>query len=68
MSVDNRKQAETTPKLVTVEEAGRTLAMSRASVYKLMDCGDLKWLKLGRSRRILAESIIALIEKNLVGV
>jgi len=35
-----------------VEESSKFLAMSRASVYKLMEAGKLPFAKFGKSRRI----------------
>jgi excisionase family DNA binding protein len=35
-----------------VHEAAAFLSMSRASIYKLMECGDLLYAKFGKSRRI----------------
>lgn len=37
---------------VSVEEAGDFLSMSRSSIYKLMDSGQLRWCKFGKARRI----------------
>jgi excisionase family DNA binding protein len=38
--------------LARVDEAAEFLAVSRAHLYSLMDSGTLKYVKLGRSRRI----------------
>jgi excisionase family DNA binding protein len=35
-----------------VHEAAEYLSMSRSSVYKLMESGDLKYAKFGKARRI----------------
>jgi excisionase family DNA binding protein len=38
--------------LARLDDAGRFLAVSRSALYSLMDRGDLKFVKLGKSRRI----------------
>ena len=35
-----------------VHQAAAFLSLSRASIYKLMECGDLLYAKFGKSRRI----------------
>jgi excisionase family DNA binding protein len=66
--VDKKKprNAPEPRQLGKVEDAQRILALSRAAVYKLMDNGELEWVKIGRSRRIPLDAIQALIERNLV--
>jgi excisionase family DNA binding protein len=36
----------------TVSQGARYLAVSRSTVYSLMDRGELKYAKIGKSRRI----------------
>jgi excisionase family DNA binding protein len=36
----------------SVAEASKFLSLSRATLYKLMDCGELAYAKFGRSRRL----------------
>jgi hypothetical protein len=43
--------------LVTAEEATDILSMGRTRIYQLINSGDPKLLKCGKSRRIVAESI-----------
>lgn len=38
--------------LATVKQAEQFLSVSRAKVYSLMDAGELRYAKLGKSRRI----------------
>jgi excisionase family DNA binding protein len=53
--------------LVKVTEAAEMLAISRAAVYVLMDRGELRYVKLGRSRRIEVEAIQELVRKSRRG-
>jgi excisionase family DNA binding protein len=43
--------------LVTVEEATHILSMGRTRIYQLIRSGELKSVKCGKSRRIVADSI-----------
>lgn len=53
--------------LMTVAEAGRFLSLSRASIYNLMDRGELPFAKLGRSRRIPRRAVVELAARSLKG-
>jgi excisionase family DNA binding protein len=41
----------------TVRDAASLLSLSRAQIYRLMDQGDIKFVKIGRSRRITADQL-----------
>ena len=49
------------PRLLTVKEAGRILAISRSSVYELIGSGQLETLHIGRSVRIPADAIASYV-------
>ena len=53
--------------LVTVQEAAQFLSISRSKLYELMDNGELKFAKLGRSRRIPRRALIDLAASGLQG-
>ncbi len=53
--------------LVRVADVSRVLALSRSSVYALMEAGKLPYVKLGRSRRVRLEDIDRLIAASRVG-
>lgn len=57
----------TEAQLLTVEEAADVLALSRSSVYALMESGQLPYVKILRARRIRLADVRALVEGNLVG-
>jgi excisionase family DNA binding protein len=53
-----------TVRLLTVPQACETLNISRMSLYRLMETGDLRRVKIGRSVRIRVEDVLALIERE----
>ena len=52
--------------LVTIAAAGEFLGLSRATLYALMDRGELAYCKIGGARRIPRKALVALAERNLV--
>lgn len=52
--------------VVTVPRAARILDVSRAQMYNLMTRGQLRWIKLGRSRRIEISELERLIAASRV--
>jgi len=53
--------------LMTIQDASRFLSVSRGFVYKLMEGGDLPYVKLGRSRRIPRRAVVELAGRSLQG-
>ncbi len=53
--------------LLTIREASAFLRLSRSSLYALMDRGELRFVKIGRSRRIPRRAVIALAACGLRG-
>ena len=51
--------------LVTVEEAARRLSIGRSHIYAQMQCGNLRSIQIGRSRRILERDLEAFIDELL---
>ena len=52
--------------LERVSEVARFLGLSRSQVYKLMDEGELPYVKIGKSRRIPRQAMVSLAANNLV--
>jgi excisionase family DNA binding protein len=52
--------------LMTVEEARQFLRISRSTIYEIMDCGQLPYVKFGRNRRIPRRALIEFSTTNLV--
>ncbi|MDX1888000.1 helix-turn-helix domain-containing protein [Mycolicibacterium sp. 050158] len=46
-----------TSRLLTVVEAADALRISRSSVYRLFDAGQLAWVQIGTSRRVASAEI-----------
>lgn len=53
--------------LSTIKEAARFLNLSRAMIYKLMETGQLRYVKIGRSRRIPKLAVVNLAKDSLIG-
>lgn len=51
---------------MNVKQAADFLGISVAGVYKLMSVGQLGYAKIGRSRRIPKNALVAFAAKNLV--
>jgi excisionase family DNA binding protein len=47
----------TTSRLLTIVEAADALRISRSSVYRLFDSGQLAWVQIGESRRVTSTEI-----------
>lgn len=45
----------------TIVEAGEMLSLSRAQLYRLIDLGELKSVKIGRSRRVTARQLASFL-------
>jgi excisionase family DNA binding protein len=39
-------------RLLTIVEAAEVLSISRSSIYRLFDAGQLAWVQIGGSRRV----------------
>jgi excisionase family DNA binding protein len=50
-------------RLLTAEEAGEVLRISRTRVYELIYAGELRSIKIGRLRRITVAAIEEFIER-----
>ncbi len=44
-------------RLLTIVEAAEALRMSRSSIYRLFDAGQLGWVQIGASRRVTSAEI-----------
>ena len=47
----------TARRLLTIVEAADALRISRSSVYRLSDAGQLGWVQIGASRRVTSSEI-----------
>jgi excisionase family DNA binding protein len=66
MTQDDRPNAplpSTLPHLLTVDEVGDALRVSRSSILRLIKRGELATVRVGRRRLVLAGSVQALLEQ-----
>lgn len=54
------------PQLMTVKELRTLLKLSQPSIYRLMERGELPYVRLGKSRRVKREDVARFIERNTV--
>ena len=54
----------TASRLLTIVEAAEALRISRSSVYRLFDAGQLAWVQIGASRRVTSTEIDRFIEAH----
>ena len=52
--------------LIRVTEVARHLSLSRSKVYPMMDRGELRYVKLGKSRRVRWPDVERLVEANTI--
>ncbi|HUY87823.1 MAG TPA: helix-turn-helix domain-containing protein [Pirellulales bacterium] len=53
--------------LAMVPEVAAHLKVSRSKVYQMMDAGELRFVKLGGSRRVRWEDVDELVRRNTCG-
>jgi len=49
-----------------VMKVAELLGISRAQVYKLMEAGQLAYVKIGKSRRIRLDAVRGLVQQNTI--
>ena len=50
--------------LLTISEAAARLRISRSSIYRLFDAGELRWVRVCASRRVSTAEIIRFITEH----
>ena len=53
---------------ISIREAGVALGVSRSTIYRLMDCGQLETVKIERRRLVKREAIAALVERGSINI
>lgn len=51
---------------LTVSQVAKLLSLSRTKIYQMMDDGELKYMRFGRSRRIPQEALDQLMQSSMV--
>jgi excisionase family DNA binding protein len=64
VSAPTRAQGADPELLLSPEEAARRLAVSRTRVFELVQRGELRSLKVGRLRRIVARSLDEFVDRE----
>ncbi len=54
------------PQLMKVKEVCVALGLSSPSVYRLMESGEIPYVKMGKSRRVKRADVLAYIERCTV--
>jgi excisionase family DNA binding protein len=52
--------------LLSINEACKFLGLSRSTLYKLMDSGDLQYCQIGGTRRLPRRALVELAARFLV--
>ena len=53
--------------LQPVSKAAAFLSLSRSKIYQLMDQGQLKYVKVGRARRVRWDDVLAFVDRHTIG-
>lgn len=54
-------------KLMTVQQAANVLALSRSTIYNVMERGELAYVKIGRARRIPESEVDRFVTASMFG-
>jgi excisionase family DNA binding protein len=65
MSQETRAE-EALPELWKVGRVCEVLNLSQPSVYRLMERGELPYVRFGRARRVRKSDVMALLQRNTV--
>jgi excisionase family DNA binding protein len=52
------------PDVVSIAEAAKSLSVSQSTVRRLLKCGELDLVRIGRVVRIPRKSILALLDRS----
>lgn len=63
---EERQGQEQLPELMRVKDVCEALGISGPSVYRIMESGEIPYVKMGRSRRVKKEDVLAYIDRNTV--
>lgn len=54
------------PELLKVSQVCEALKLSQPSVYRLLESGQIPYVKMGRTRRVKREDVLAYVERCTV--
>jgi len=53
-----------TSRLLTIPEAADALRISRSSIYRLFEAGELAWVQIGAARRVTSAEVNRVVAKH----
>jgi excisionase family DNA binding protein len=53
-----------TSRLLTIPEVAAALRISRSSIYRLFEAGELAWVQIGAARRVNSAEINRFVDKH----
>jgi len=65
-TIEHRLENKLNRKTYKVNEVAEVLGLSRTTIYKLINLGELQRIKLGASTLIAADSVDALLQRNAI--
>ena len=51
-------------RLLTIPEAADVLRISRSSIYRLFEAGELAWVQIGAARRVTSAEVNRFVAKH----
>jgi excisionase family DNA binding protein len=51
-------------RLLTIPEAADALRISRSSIYRLFEAGELAWVQIGAARRVTSAEVNRFVAKH----
>jgi excisionase family DNA binding protein len=67
MDLHGQPEAPVSRVLLTIDEAAEAMSLGRTLVYGLLRRGELRAIKVGRSRRAVADSLTDFVARQLAG-
>jgi excisionase family DNA binding protein len=53
-----------TTRLLTIPEVSAALRISRSSIYRLFEAGELAWVQIGAARRVTSAEVNRFVAKH----
>ena len=54
-----------TSRLLTIPEVAAALRISRSSIYRLFEAGELAWVQIGAARRVTSAEVNRFVVKHI---
>ena len=54
-----------TSRLLTIPEVAAALRISRSSIYRLSEAGELAWVQIGAARRVTSAEVNRFVAKHI---